>query len=141
MRTPAVLLLVLGIAGAGFLSAWLIFRSDHDGSVETRSADEVLQIPSSDPSVGSTASEPPALEMPDRRVPVFTERSPDPAPSLLSADAVKQAAAIDPGDPRALPENTTAEMKTKYEALRDFLTERTIPIFDQRAQQGFLVYV
>ncbi|MFN0008944.1 MAG: hypothetical protein ACKVXR_13665 [Planctomycetota bacterium] len=136
MRTSAVLLLAIGTYGAGLISARLLFHSDHDGVVASRLVDDALRIQTFDAPVRSTASEPPALEMPDSRVPALTERPPDPPPPVLPAEAPKQVSTIDPSDPRTLPEGTLADMKMKKDAVEEFLLERTLPILMQRFDDG-----
>jgi hypothetical protein len=136
MRTTAALLLALGSAGGGFIAARLLFHSDPEGAVASRPADSSLEIQSANEPLRSASSEPPALEMPDSRVPVLTERSLEPAPPVQPTEQAKPVAPIDPSDPRTLPESTLAEMEKKREAVQEFLLERTTPLLMQRFDDG-----
>lgn len=141
MKTSAALWLALGTAGLGFLAARLLFHSDHEGVTTYRPADSTLQIQTFNSPVNSASSEPPALEMPDNRVPMLTERPPDPAPPVKAAEEAKPVPVIDPADPRTLPEGSLAEMEKKQEAIKQFLHERSFPILMQRLDDGLSEHV
>ncbi|MFN0008961.1 MAG: hypothetical protein ACKVXR_13750 [Planctomycetota bacterium] len=77
------------------------------------------------------------MELADSRVPVLTERLPEPeAPPEVKPDEVTAAPPSDPGDPLTLPESSVDEMTRKLEAIRALLGERSTPILIEQFQAG-----
>jgi len=128
MRLGAVLLLAVGMGGAGLVAGYFLYR---EKVYVTQVAVEYRDV-----SASSTVSDPHGLERADSRVPVLTERPLEPAPPVQPAEEAKPVTPIDPSDPRTLPESTLAEMGMKREAIQAFLLERTTPILMQRLDDG-----
>lgn len=141
MNTRAALFLSTGTLGLGFLSAWLIFRSDGTCKIDDASSPvEARGLQREAPQLRAQP-ELPDLERPDSRVPAFTERPSEPAPPAVPSKTVAAAAASDPSDPRSYPERTLAEIKFKREAITKLLTQKKQPIVDQRFDSGQFEHV
>ena len=138
MRTRSTLLLVAVVGIAGFLAGWSLMRSSVRGGLERD--DSAATRPSLPPT--SPSEEPPVLDLADSRVPALTLRPTEaeaPAETRPSEGAVTLA--VDPADPRTLPESTLEEMTLKVKAIRDLLGERSTPILNQRFESGLYEHV
>lgn len=132
MNTRSALFLSTSTAVAGFVAAWLIFRSDGTCKIDDVSSPVEARGLQRDAPQLRAQPEPPDLERPDSRVPAFTERPPEPAPA-------KPVAAVPPSDssdPRNLPEGTLAEMTVKREAIQKLLVEKQMPFMEERYKGG-----
>jgi len=138
MRIRSAVLLALGTCGVGFLAAWSLFRSRHDGALEQVHAATEARLELLEQRVSRTESPPPPdIERPDLRVPASTHplEVSESAPLIPTSDP---APPTDPPDFSKLPEGTLAEMQAKREAINAQLVERSTPFLLQRLDDGLV---
>jgi hypothetical protein len=142
MNTRAAFFLSVATAAAGFVAAWLIFRSDGTCKIDDASSPvEARGLQRSAPQVRAQQA-PPDLERPDSRVPAFTERPSEPTtPAAAPPKIVAAPATSDPSDPRTYPERTLAEIGFKRDEITKLLIQKKRPIVDQRFDSGQFEHV
>ena len=143
MSTRGSFLLALGSGGAGFLVAFLLFRSNHDEALDPFPSAAHSRVQFRDPSKKATNPEPPELERPDSRVPALTLGSLDPEPPRVTATSRAETPTTkdELPDPRTLPEFTLEEKLRKHGQIQKLLNERSRPIISQRLQDGLAEHV
>jgi hypothetical protein len=137
MNTRSALFLSTSTAVAGFVAAWLIFRSDGTCKIDDASSPvEARGLQREAPQMRAQP-ESPDLDRPVSRVPAFTAPPPEPMPApVVPGQTVANSTASDSLDPRSLPERSPAEIEVKLKEIDAYLLNKQRAITDKRFDEG-----